>query len=75
MKITTNVRVVVAVKTITPGVPCPTTDFYAFGMRVDVISPDIKEITANATKSLKEKGINPIEVVVLGIGPLLGNEL
>lgn len=75
MKITTAVRVTVAVKTIVPGVPCPATDFYSFKMRVDVISPDVKEITLNATKALKEKGINPIEVIILGIGALLGNEL
>ena len=75
MKITTTVRVTIAVKTIVPGIPCPATDFYAYKTRVDITSPDIKEITLNATKSLKENGINPIEVVVLGIGPLLGNEL
>lgn len=75
MKITTTVRVTIAVKTIVPGVPCPATDFYAYKMRVDITSPDVKEITLNATKALKENGINPIEVVVLGIGPLLGNEL
>ena len=75
MKITTTVRVVVAAKTIVPGVPCPATDFYAYKMRVDITTPDIKEITLNATKSLKEAGINPVEVIVLGIGPLLGNEL
>lgn len=75
MKITTTVRVTIAVKTIVPGIPCPATDFYAYKMRVDITSPDVKEITLNATKALKENGINPIEVVVLGIGPLLGNEL
>lgn len=75
MKITTTVRVTIAVKTIVPGIPCPATDFYAYKMRVDITSPDVKEITLNATKALKENGINPIEVIILGIGPLLGNEL
>jgi hypothetical protein len=75
MKVSTNVRVVVAIKTTTPGLSGYETQFYFFRSRENLLSPDIKDLKARVSKSLSDLGINPIGMEILSFAPVMGDEI
>jgi len=75
MKVSTNIRVVVAIKTTTPGIAGYETQFYFFKSRENLLSPDIKDLKARVSKSLSDLGINPIGMEILSFAPVMGDEI
>ncbi len=75
MKVSTNIRVVVAIKTTTPGIAGYETQFCFFKSRENLLSPDIKDLKARVSKSLSDLGINPIGMEILSFAPVMGDEI